>query len=312
MSRITIPQLEAFHWVAELGSVHKAAARLNVTQPTLSLRLRKLEAALAAPVLEPHGRGVRVTRAGHAFLAKARLVLDAHAQLGSATARAALSGQLRVGLAEGFAVACLPHLVPAFAKRHPLLRPEWTVTTSAALEQELIAGTLDLAVLVDPIGDRALRLVPLGPQPNVWAGPPRLAKKTRVTPRELARLTVVTTPPPTSMYRNTIAWFAAAEEKPGALCVCTSVNAAAQLVAAGIGVGVFPARMVEACRPAGTLAVIRTEPALPAGRVFVADHVSADPERTEAALRVLEGVTASLGYFAPTPRGRTEPKRRRD
>jgi DNA-binding transcriptional LysR family regulator len=41
------------------------------------------------------------------------------------------------------------------------------VTTSSALEQELVDGKLDLAVIVDPIGDRALRLMPLGAQPNV-------------------------------------------------------------------------------------------------------------------------------------------------
>jgi DNA-binding transcriptional LysR family regulator len=268
-----------------------------VTQPTLSLRLRKLEAELAAPVLEPHGRGVRVTRAGHAFLAKAKLVLDAHAHLSKATSPTAVSGRLRIGLAEGFAVACLPHLIPALARRYPLLHPEWTVTTSTALEQELLAGNLDLAVLVDPAGHRELRLIPLGPQPNVWVGAPKLSKRTRASARELSRLTVVTTPPPTSMYRNTIAWFASAEQKPGPLCICTSVNAAAQLVAAGIGIGVFPARMIEAYRPAGTLAVIRTEPQLPVGRVYLADHATADQDRTEAVMRVLESVTTGLNYF---------------
>jgi DNA-binding transcriptional LysR family regulator len=59
MNHVSIAQLEAFYWVAELGSVHRAAAQLNVTQPTLSLRLRKLEAELAMPVLERHGRGVQ-------------------------------------------------------------------------------------------------------------------------------------------------------------------------------------------------------------------------------------------------------------
>jgi DNA-binding transcriptional LysR family regulator len=297
MSHITIPQLEAFYWVAELGSVHKAAARLNVTQPTLSLRLRKLEAELTAPVLEPHGRGVRVTRAGHAFLPKAKLVLDAHTRLNKAGAAESIRGRLRIGLAEGFAVACLPHLVPALARRYPLLRPEWTVTTSATLEQALRTGDLDLAVLVDPIGDREIRLMSLGPQPNVWAIAAKLSKRASASPRELSRFTVVTTPAPTSMYRNTISWFAGAEQELGPLCLCTSVNAAAQLVAAGIGIGVFPARMVEAYRPTGLLNILRTKPPLPSGQVYVADHAAADPERTEAVMRILESVTAALGYF---------------
>ena len=297
MNRVTIAQLEAFYWVAELGSVHGAAARLNVTQPTLSLRLRKLETELATPVLERHGRGVRVTRAGHAFLARAKPVLDAYAHLLKAAPPAAISGRLRIGLAEGFAVACLRHFVPALAKRYPLLHPEWTVTTSSALEQELLQGGLDMAVLIDPVGDRALRLVPLGTQPNTWAGTPALSKRARMSPRELARFTVITTPPPTSMYRNTLAWFASADLKPGPLCICTSVNAAAQLVAAGIGVGIFPKRMIEAYRPSGAIAAISTRPALAAGRAYLADHVTADQDRTEAVMRVLDSVTTRLGYF---------------
>lgn len=297
MNRVSIAQLEAFYWVAELGSVHRAAAHLNVTQPTLSLRLRKLEAELATPVLERYGRGVRVSRAGYAFLAKVKPVLDAYGHLHKAGTPAAVEGRIRIGLAEGFAVVCLRHLVPALASQYKLLRPEWTVTTSSALEQDLSQGNLDLAVLVDPVGDRTLRLLPLGPQTNVWAATTALARRIGTSPRSLSRLTVVTTPPPTSMYRNTIAWFSSARQKPGPLCICTSVNAAAQLVAAGIGVGIFPKRMIEAYRPSGALAVIATKPQLTVGRVYLAHHVTADTDRTEAVMRTIESVTTDLNYF---------------
>jgi DNA-binding transcriptional LysR family regulator len=297
MSRISIAQLEAFYWVSELGSVHRAAGHLNVTQPTLSLRLQKLEAEFSTPVLERYGRGMRLSRAGHAFLVKAKQVLDAYWRLHKADIPAAVEGRIRVGLAEGFAVACLRHLVPALAKQYPQLRPEWTVTTSSALEQDLLQGNLDLAVLVDAVGDRALRLVPLGPQGNVWAATATLAKRIGSSSRALSRFTVVTTPPPTSMYRNTIAWFASARQKPGPLCICTSVNAAAQLVAAGIGVGIFPKRMIEVYRPLGTLATIPAKPSARAGHACLAHHVTADAERMEAVMRIIEGVTAELNYF---------------
>ena len=316
MNRVSIAQLEAFYWVAELGSVHRAAAHLNVTQPTLSLRLRKLEAELASPVLERYGRGVRLSRAGHAFLAKVKPVLDAYGSLQKAGSPAAVEGRIRIGLAEGFAVACLSHLVPALATQYTLLRPEWTIATSSGLEQELLQGNLDLAVLVDPIGDRALRLVPLGPQINVWAAPTPLARRMGTSRHAMSRLTIITTPPPTSMYRNTIAWFSSARQKPGPLCICTSVNAAAQLVAAGIGVGIFPKRMVEAYRPSGALAVIAAKPQLAAGRVYLAHHVTADADRIEAIMRVIEGVTAKLNYFdikgdRRKPRPRRRPAARR-
>src|SRR4051794_20272288 len=267
MSRISIAQLEALYWVAELGSVQRAAVKLNVAQPTLSLRLRQLQEHLAAPVLEPHGRGIRLTRSGHRFLEKAKLVLDAYAHLQGPSSRGVVGGVLRIGLAEGFAVACLPYLVLAFAKTYPLLRPEWTVTTSFDLEQSVVNGRLDLAVVVDPVGDRSLALIPLGLQANVWAGPPVFAARTTAGPVEMSRITVITTPPPTSMYRNTLAWFAGLGQAPGPLCICTSVNAAAQLASAGIGIGIFPARMIEAHRAAGTIVALEVNSPLPDGRV---------------------------------------------
>jgi len=299
MSRPTLPQLEAFVWVAELGTVHAAAGRLNVTQPTLSLRLRALQSGLPVPVLEPHGRGLRLTRVGHGFLRQARAVLDAHAELGRSAARPPLSGVLRIGLAEGFAVGCLPHLVPAFAERWPRLRPEWTVTTSAALEAGVLDATLDLAVLVDPIGDERLALIPLGAQPNVWAASAGLAARVAGSAASLARLTVISTPQPTSMHRNTLGWFARLNQAPGPFCLCTSVNAAAQLAAAGIGAGIFPARMVEAFRPAGALVALELPSPLPAGHVFVAHGAGRDTERAEAAAATIRQVTERLGYFAP-------------
>ena len=52
MSRFSLPQLEAFLWVARLGSFRAAGERLNVTQPTISLRIRDLETALGTRLLE--------------------------------------------------------------------------------------------------------------------------------------------------------------------------------------------------------------------------------------------------------------------
>ena len=46
MSRITFAQIEAFYWIARLGTFREAARQLNVSQPTISLRIRDLERVL--------------------------------------------------------------------------------------------------------------------------------------------------------------------------------------------------------------------------------------------------------------------------
>lgn len=298
MSRFSIAQLEAFYWTAELGSVQKAAEKLNIAQPTLSLRLRQLEVDLASPVLERAGRGIRLTREGHTFLRHTRLVLDAHRELQASSLVAEVSGALRFGVAEGFAVACLPRLIPTLRAEFPLLRPEWTVGTSTGLEQSLIDGRLDLAVLVDPIGQRDVRLSFLGIQGNVWAAPPGSELKDGATPQELRRHTIITTPPPTPMYRLSTSWFADRQEQANSLCICSSLNASLQLVSAGIGIGVFPGRMVEAFPSAGAIMAFQSDPPLQPGRVYLADHADSDFARTGAIVRTLETMTGAMDYFS--------------
>jgi len=208
-----------------------------------------------------------------------------------------VTGRIRIGLAEGFAVACLPPLIPLLEREFPLLRPEWTVETSLGLEQALIRGNLDVAVVVNAVGHRNIRLTPIGLQKTVLAASNRLEIPSGASPYDLSRFRIVTTPPPTAMYRAIIEWFALGNQKPGPLCVCSSVNVAAQLVGAGLGIGAFPARMVEAYQAAGNIVAIASDLPLEDGRVYVADRAMADQTRTTAIIRVLEEMTQSIGYF---------------
>lgn len=296
MNRPSIPQLEAFYWTAQLSSVQKAADRLNVTQPTLSLRLKQLESEIAVPLFEKQGRGLRLTRHGHSFLARATIVLDAYRDLANLSRTPEMEGSVRFGVAEGFAVTCMPHLIAGLRDDFPLLRPEWVVATSDILEQSLTNGELDVAILVDPIGLREVRLLALGVQTNDWVGSAGTVK-IGVYPRQLAQTTIVTTPPPTAMYRMTVGWFAGGKITPEKTCLCSSLNAALQLVAAGTGIGIFPSKVVEAYPLKGALRTIKTDPPLNDGRVFFADRATADEARTQALLRTVERIANELAYF---------------
>src|SRR5438034_8799015 len=106
--RITFAQLEAFYWVAQLGSVHQAAQRLNIAQPTVSLRLRDLEAAFGAALFARAGRHLRPTDDGKALVARAAAILDEMARIREQRGHGEISGHVRVGVAEGFAMVCLP------------------------------------------------------------------------------------------------------------------------------------------------------------------------------------------------------------
>ncbi|MEI8170404.1 MAG: LysR family transcriptional regulator [Rhodoferax sp.] len=71
MRPYTLKQLQTFMEVARQRSVSKAAERLFVTQPAVSMQIRQLEDAFGVPLIEPAGRNIRLTNAGEAFLTHA-------------------------------------------------------------------------------------------------------------------------------------------------------------------------------------------------------------------------------------------------
>jgi LysR family transcriptional regulator, low CO2-responsive transcriptional regulator len=71
MRPYTLKQIQTFMEVARQGSVSKAAERLFVTQPAVSMQIKQLEDAFGLALIEPTGRNIRLTHAGEAFLAHA-------------------------------------------------------------------------------------------------------------------------------------------------------------------------------------------------------------------------------------------------
>src|SRR6478609_1190798 len=137
-----------FLMVAETGSFIDAARKMNVTQSTVSARIKSLEDLLGRPLFERSKNGAELTSSGSQFqkhaLALVRVWQHAQLEIGlSATHRDHLSVAAPLSLWHGFLLKWVAWL------RHDI--PDIAVTASAGitpvLTQRLIEGTLDLAVL---------------------------------------------------------------------------------------------------------------------------------------------------------------------
>ncbi|CAN5149697.1 hypothetical protein BH10PSE8_BH10PSE8_11830 [soil metagenome] len=122
--RFTIAQLEAFFWTARLGSLSRAAGHLHMSQPTISLRLRDLERALNVELFQRKGRGLAPTVEGLALLPRAAALLEEADRIMLQTDPAVVTGNIRVGFAEGFEMTCLPTLLETVRADYPLLKAE--------------------------------------------------------------------------------------------------------------------------------------------------------------------------------------------
>jgi len=150
---IILRQLTYLTALAEEAHFGRAAARVHVTQPALSMQIRELEGALGLTLVDRLPRGVRLTRAGHEVLARAGRILAEVREMESAARRGALGGVVTLGVIPTLA----PYLVPPAlaALRAAADMPQDLRLREAETEtllRELSDGTLDAAVIATPPG----------------------------------------------------------------------------------------------------------------------------------------------------------------
>jgi DNA-binding transcriptional LysR family regulator len=145
-------QLTQFVAVAEMQSFSRAAERLCMAQPAVSVAVRKLEEEIGVSLLERGSRGVRLTDAGKAALEAARKCLRERDDVISSARMAAKgeAGLLRIGFVGTASFDLLPRLIEPFAERYPRVRLDLFESTNHDLLQSVANGALHFAVVRTP------------------------------------------------------------------------------------------------------------------------------------------------------------------
>jgi len=144
-----LPDLLVFLEAVRSGSLTQAALRLNTVQPNVTARIRKLEQALGAKLLQRHARGVRPTPAGEAALTIATrlggVMDDLRAEF--RTRGPARRARIRVGAIETVAASHLQPLVVSFTRRHPNVEMSVHTSSSLSLLKQLGQRELDVVFI---------------------------------------------------------------------------------------------------------------------------------------------------------------------
>ncbi len=175
-------RLQYFMAVAQAQSYSKAAAALNLSQPTLSRQVQLLEAELGQPLLERHGRGVRLTESGKAMLAHGRSICAAvdAAKADMAARLQSPRGKVRLGLPPLVASLVTPDVVQQFLQACPDASIIVEESLSIRLREWLLADRLDVAVLFDPSPTPQLLTEPLAREPLVLISTRPLPERVKV------------------------------------------------------------------------------------------------------------------------------------
>lgn len=185
----TLRQLEILLAVEETGSIGGAAEKLHLTQPTVSMQMKKLADAVNMPLLEQRGRQRQFTDAGRALAATAREVLDAFARLDMhlSDLRGVRAGILRLAVVTT-SKYFIPHLLGPFCSRYPQVEVQFKVGNRQQIIQRLEQDRDDLYVFSHPPEDADIEVIDFLPNPLVAIAPDGhpLTRKKQVTLADLA------------------------------------------------------------------------------------------------------------------------------
>ena len=172
MNTLTFRLLEVFQQVVDSGSVTAASNALSLSQPTVSLQLKKLTSIVGLPLVEHYQGKIQLTEAGEAVYRCAQEVLTSQEKLNSQIS--ALQG-VEVGSLKLAVVTTAKYIIPPFlspfCNQHPNIDVRFTVGNRAQIIERLSQNRDDLYIFTYPPEDEDLECVPFMSNPLVIIAP---------------------------------------------------------------------------------------------------------------------------------------------
>ncbi|MFE4196638.1 LysR family transcriptional regulator [Paenarthrobacter sp. NPDC056912] len=254
---MNLEQLRSFVTVHQMGHFTRAAAHLHLAQPSLSRQISTLESDLGTALFHRVRGNVTLTAAGEALLPLAtRMLADADTVRFEMQELAGLRrGRVRLGATPTLCISLVAEVLTSFHDTYPAIELHLSERGSLGLLDELVNGTLDLALVTTsedaPTPTASLRMLPILSEELVVIasiGNDVLKGVEVLTLTELAKLPQITFQENYELRATTTQAFRAAGLVPNIVLEGAEMDAVLRCVERGLGVAVVPA-MVMVDRP---------------------------------------------------------------
>ena len=192
---MTLTELKYIVAVARERHFGKAAEACYVSQPTLSVAVKKLEEELDVKLFERSANEVTVTHLGEEIVRQAQSVLEQASAIKEMAKRGKdpLAGPLTLGIIYTIGPYLLPDLVRQMISRTPQMPLMLQENFTVKLLEMLRTGEIDCAILAEPFPDAGLAIAPLYDEPFLAVVPANhpLAAQTQVTTEQLKQETML-------------------------------------------------------------------------------------------------------------------------
>ncbi|HTP90737.1 MAG TPA: LysR family transcriptional regulator [Xanthobacteraceae bacterium] len=147
--------------VARLGSIRKAAARLNVASSAINRQILALETELGAPIFERMPRRLRLTSTGEVLIAHVRDTLKAHQRVEAQIEafKGLTRGEVTIATMNGLAAGPLPRFLSGILDQHPRVHVRLRVLPLDQMTSAVLTGEADLALTYSPPTSPGIRIV---------------------------------------------------------------------------------------------------------------------------------------------------------
>ncbi|MDQ7070231.1 MAG: LysR family transcriptional regulator [Rhodobacterales bacterium] len=246
--KLTLRQLQIFETVVRLQGYTRAAETLHLSQPTVSMQIRKLSETLDLPLLEQVGRTVHPTAAGREVYKTAREILGGVMALEDLTSelRGVVKGDLSIAVITT-ATYFMPHLLGSFITRHPDVRPRLTITNRANVLERLKSNQDDLLIMGQVPNEFAVEAFPFIDNEMVVVAPPDhpLLSQKNIPLHQLAKERFLVREPGSGTRMAVDRLFAEHNIEIKPYMELGSAEAIKQGVLAGLGISVLSRRNID-------------------------------------------------------------------
>ena len=259
----TLRQLQIFEATVRLGSFTRAAGELFLTQPTISMQIKKLADAVGLPLFEHVGRSVKPTEAGRELYDSCRKIFDvlANLEMKVSDLQGMRRGRLRVAVITTVKYF-LPELLGEFCAIHPGIEVALKVSNRERIMERLNNDEDDLYIVGAVPEDADVKAYPFAPNPLVIVAPRDhpLVGKRNISIEEIAQQPFVGREPGSGTRDAVIRVFKErGVELPQVKLELGSNEAIKHAVVAGLGLAVMSLHSLTLDGPDGPLALLDVE-----------------------------------------------------
>jgi DNA-binding transcriptional LysR family regulator len=241
---LNLRDIRAFIAVAQTGNFTRAAARLHLSQPALTVQIRRLEETVGVRLFDRNSRNVALTPAGRELLPVLQKSLHdmEHVLIDARALAEGSSGMVRIACLPTFAASVLPDLILDLKKDVPHAGFYIRDVVASMVNTLVRNEDVDIGLTGGDLSDAAFEVLHSGVDRLVVVCPKEhpLARRRRVKLKDLVSVPLVLTAQGTSVRAVVDAALASASYTPEITCEPTYMMTAVAMVRGGLGVTILP------------------------------------------------------------------------